>query len=169
MTAVLSIIGHQGSGKTTLIKQLVPILSERGYRMARVKHVPGRDTLDTEGKDSAEHRAAGVEQTLVVGRNECGLFFDRVDDEPIEEVVYRLFAEFDIVLVEGFKMGPFPKMEVYRRSRGVATQPLVGDIENIVAVVTDETIAVPDSTEVFAPCWLENIADFVEDLLEQTS
>lgn len=163
MIPVVSFIGHQGSGKTTLLIRLVPLLLERGYRVGTVKHAPHEGTLDDPEKDSYRHRAAGAGRTLVIGQSSCGLFWERSCEESIKETVERCFHGFDCVLAEGFKEGPFPKVEVYRRVGVGRAEPLAGEID-VVAVITDERVALPDGVPVFAPHELEKIADFLEQI-----
>lgn len=144
-----------------LLARLIPLLLDRGYRVGTVKHAPHEETLDRPDKDSTRHRAAGAERTLVMGGSSYGLFWEPSSEESIEETVERCFQGFDLVLVEGFKHGPFPKVEVYRQAGGVSAEPLAGQIE-VAAVVTDERVAVPDGVTVFSPHKLEDIADFLE-------
>jgi molybdopterin-guanine dinucleotide biosynthesis protein B len=158
---VVSFIGHQGSGKTMLLARLIPLLLDRGYRVGTVKHAPHEETLDRPDKDSTRHRSAGAERTLVIGGSSYGLFWEPSSEESIEETVERCFQGFDLVLVEGFKHGPFPKVEVYCQTVGVSAEPLAGQID-VVAVVTDEHVALPDGVAVFSHHRLEDIADFLE-------
>ena len=161
MIPVVSFIGRQGSGKTTLLTRLIPVFLERGYRVGTVKHTPCEETLDRPEKDSTRHRAAGAERTLVVGGSSYGLFWESFSEETIEETVDRYFQGFDLVLVEGFKHGPFPKIEVHRQAGGGSAEPLAGQID-VVAVITDERVGLPDGVGVFSPHKLEEIADFLE-------
>ena len=161
MVPVVAFIGHHGSGKTRLLTRLIPLLVERGYRVGTVKHAPHEEELDHPDKDSSRHRAAGAEQTLVVGKTGYALFWEDVTDEPIEQVIERLLPEYDIVLAEGFKHGPFPKIEVYRRL-DTRAEPLAGEID-VVAVITKEHVALPDGVKILSPRHPEKIADFLEE------
>ncbi len=161
MIPVVSFIGHHNSGKTTIITQVITILLERGYRVGVVKHAPHADDLDSPDTDSARLREAGAEQTLLVSEDTCALFWDTDPDEPIEKLIKRLFAGYDLVLVEGYKHGPFPKIEVYRRLETRA-DPLAGEID-VVAVITKEKVALPDGVRVLSPRRPDEIADFIEE------
>jgi molybdopterin-guanine dinucleotide biosynthesis adapter protein len=161
MTAVVAVIGHQGTGKTRLIEQLIPVLLERGYRVGTVKHAPDLEEIDTPGSDSSRHRAAGAEQSLVVGEIEAGLFWERDPEMPIGDEIEQLFADYDLVLVEGFKRGPFPKIEVWRRVGERSVEPLAGSVR-VMAVVTRERVALPDGVFVVPPNDPETVADFLE-------
>jgi molybdopterin-guanine dinucleotide biosynthesis protein B len=161
MTAVVSFIGHHNSGKTTLIAQVITILLERGFRVGAVKHAPHLDDMDSRNTDSVQLREAGAEQTLLVSDDTCALFWDSDTDEPIEDLIERLFVDYDIVLVEGYKHGPFPKIEVYRRL-DTRADPLAGEVE-VIAVVTKEKVALPDGVKVLPPRRPDEVADFIEE------
>lgn len=157
----ISIIGHKKTGKTRLIEQLIPALKDRGYRVGTVKHVPHEGDIDRLGTDSFRHREAGAAQTLVVSRSGYALFWEPFPKEAIEETIERLFRGFDVVLVEGFKHGPFPKVEVFRRLTGLRTEPLAGEID-VVAIVTGEHVALPDGVRILSPRRPEEAVDFLE-------
>ena len=161
MIPAVSFIGRQGSGKTTLLTKLIPVLLERGHRVGTVKHAPHEEGFDDPAKDSHRHREAGAEKTLVVGQAGCALFWNPLPGDPLEATIEEVFQGFDIVLVEGFKHGPFPKVEVYRPARGVNAEPLAGRID-VIAVITDARVALPDGVAVLSPHGLEEIADFLE-------
>ena len=161
MTQVVSFIGHHNSGKTTLITQVITILLERGYRVGAVKHASHLDDMDFPDTDSAALRDAGAEQTLLISDDTCALFWDTDPDEPIEELIERLFADYDLVLVEGYKHGPFPKIEVYRRL-DTRADPLAGEVD-VIAVVTKEKVALPDGVKVLSPRRPDEVADFIEE------
>jgi len=167
MTLHISFIGHHNSGKTTLIRQVLAILVERGYRVGAVKHAPRLEGVDAADSDSQLLREAGAEQTLLISEDTLALFWDADSHHPVDQVVKRLFADYDIVLVEGFKHGPFPKIEIYSRSRNQA-EPLAGEIE-VIAVVTKDKVALPDTVERLSPQDPEGIAIFIEDMLRTDS
>jgi len=160
MIPAVSFIGHHNSGKTSLLAQVITILLERGYRVGAVKHAPQLADLDSPDTDSARLREAGAEQTLLVSDDTCALFWDSDPKEPIERLIERLFTGYDLVLVEGYKHGPFPKIEVYRRLETRA-DPLAGEVE-VIAVVTKEKVALPDGVKVFSPRRPDEVADFIE-------
>jgi len=164
MVRAISFIGHHNSGKTRLLMKLVPLLNERGYRVGSLKHAPHLEQLEASESDSSQHRAAGVERVLLVGETASALFWDNDPDEDATTTIARLFAGLDIVLVEGMKAGPFPKIEVYRRTRDIPREPLAGEID-VRAVITDDPVALPDDVEVLSQGHLLDIADLVESLL----
>ena len=163
MIPVVSFIGHQDSGKTRLLVEIIPLLVERGYRVGTVKHAPHLDLVDRSGSDSAQHLAAGASRVLLRGDRASSLTWVHGDDDLFADLE-RLFAGCDVVLVEGFKHGPWPKIEVFRRGRDLRREPLAGEID-VVAVVTSEHVAVPDGVSVLAPRDLEAILGLVEELI----
>jgi molybdopterin-guanine dinucleotide biosynthesis protein MobB len=111
--AVVAFVGGHNSGKTTVIVELVPLLKARGLRVGTLKHTTKDAPDDVAGKDSQRHAAAGAEVGAFVtpGRTTARRFGE---EEVLEEVLRREFAECDLVLVEGYKSLPIPKIEVVR-------------------------------------------------------
>jgi len=164
MVRAISFIGHHDSGKTRLMTRLVPVLVERGYRIGSIKHAPHLEDVDVSGSDSSMHRAAGIERVLLVAEMSSALFWTNDATEPLDATVERHFGDLDVVLIEGFKTGPFPKIEIYRRLPNLAREPLAGEVD-VAAVVTDDPIALPDGVALLSPSRLLDIADFVETLI----
>jgi len=154
---IVSIVGRQGAGKTTLVEALVPVLSQRGLRVGTAKDAPHEEGFDRQGSDSARHRAAGAERTLLLGKSERALFYRVGGDEGEEEEIRRLFAGLDLVLVEGLKRGPFPKVEVWRSG---CEPPLAWELP-VLAVVTDANVALPPGTPRLSPADPGRVADFL--------
>ena len=133
---VIGIAGWSGSGKTTLIVRLIPLLRARGRRVATIKHAHHDFDIDREGKDSFAHRQAGAESVLVASGRRWALMHE-LRDAP-EPTLAELFARLppaDLVLVEGFKRDPIPKLEVHRPALG--KPPLFPDDPRVVAVACD--------------------------------
>ena len=128
--------GWSGAGKTTLIVRLVPELNRRGLSVSTIKHAHHGFDVDRPGKDSYEHRAAGAHEVLVASANRLALMRElRGASEPSLADLLRLLEPVDLVLIEGFKRDPFPKIEVYRAANG--KPPLHPADQNIVALVSD--------------------------------
>jgi molybdopterin-guanine dinucleotide biosynthesis protein MobB len=161
MIPVVSLIGHHNAGKTRLLVRLVETLSERGLRVGTVKHAPHLEIADPPGTDSQQLREAGAHRMLLLGNDSAVLTWSQSASESLEADIQRLFSDCDIVLIEGFKHGPFPKIEVFRRTGQVHQEPLAGEID-VIAVVSDSAIALPDGTASFSPRDREAIADFLE-------
>ncbi len=150
----VAFIGHSGAGKTSLICRLIPVLLARGYRVGTAKHVGPEVEPDTPGKDTFLHREAGAVRVLLYSDLRGALFWEH-EGTPVEEYLTRYLADLDLVLLEGFKHGNFPKIEVYRSG-----EPLAGRIP-VVAVVTDRPARIPDGIPIIPPD-PELVADFIE-------
>ena len=134
---VIGFAGWSGAGKTTLIVKLIPELNRRGLSVSTIKHAHHNFDLDQPGKDSYEHRAAGAEEVLVASAKRVALMRElRGAPEPSLAELLRLLRPVDLVLVEGFKRDPLPKIEVYRVANG--KPPLYPDDRNIVALISDD-------------------------------
>lgn len=136
---VLGIAGWSGSGKTTLVERLIPALVARGITVSTVKHAHHAFDVDRPGKDSWRHRAAGAHEVVVASAARLALMQElRGAAEPeLPEIVARL-KPVDLVLVEGFKRQPVPKIEVHR---AVVGKPLLHPEDPwILAVASDEAL-----------------------------
>jgi molybdopterin-guanine dinucleotide biosynthesis adapter protein len=128
--------GFSGAGKTTLIVRLIPELKRRGFSVSTIKHAHHGFDLDQPGKDSYAHRAAGAHEVLVASANRLALMRElRGEPEPSLTELLRLLAPVDLILVEGFKRHPLPKIEVYREANG--KPPIHPQDDCIVALVSD--------------------------------
>jgi len=155
---LIGLAGWSGSGKTTLLARLIPTLVGRGQRVSTIKHAHHEFDIDQPGKDSWVHRQAGASEVLVASAWRFALMHElRGEAEPsLPELVGRL-SPVDIVVIEGFKRDPHPKIEVHRAENGKAL--LQPDDPWIVAVASPARVsdAVP---------WLplddaEAVADFI--------
>ena len=136
---VFGFAGYSGSGKTTLIEQVIPLLVQRGLRISLVKHAHHAFDVDQPGKDSYRHRQAGATEVMLTSSKRWVLMHE-IGENPEPELPEQLrrMSACDIVLVEGFKKQPIPKLEVHRKAHG---KPLLltGD-PHIVGIATDEPI-----------------------------
>jgi molybdopterin-guanine dinucleotide biosynthesis protein B len=133
---IFGFAGYSGSGKTTLIEQLIPLFTARGLRVSLIKHAHHTFDVDTPGKDSYRHRHAGCTEVLVTSSRRWVLMHElRGAEEPDLNQQLMHLSPCDLVLVEGFKHDPIPKIEVYRTVTG---EPLLHPHDsNIVAVASD--------------------------------
>ncbi|MBT8490445.1 MAG: molybdopterin-guanine dinucleotide biosynthesis protein B, partial [Deltaproteobacteria bacterium] len=109
-----SIVGKSNSGKTTLIEKLIPELKKRGYRVATIKHNRHGFDIDHEGKDSWRHKKAGAQMTVIASPIQVAVIEDTERDYGISDLIDNYIHDVDIVLIEGFKNNPYPKIEVFR-------------------------------------------------------
>ena len=112
---VMGLAGWSGSGKTTLAEKLIAALTARGLDIATIKHAHHMFDADTPGKDSHRHRTAGSRQVIVSSKVRSVLFTENRDngEARLEDLLDRLVPA-DIVIVEGYKREPIPKIEVFR-------------------------------------------------------
>jgi molybdopterin-guanine dinucleotide biosynthesis protein B len=136
---VIGIAGWSGAGKTTLLTKLIPRLVERGLKVSTVKHAHHGFDVDHKGKDSHSHRMAGATEVLVSSANRWALVHElRGDAEPGLDALLEKLAPVDLVIVEGFKRGSHPKLEVHRESVG---KPLLHPEDpHIVAIASDRPL-----------------------------
>ncbi|MFE8032265.1 molybdopterin-guanine dinucleotide biosynthesis protein B [Thiohalocapsa marina] len=137
---VVGFVAPSCTGKTTLVRQLVPELSARGLRVGYLKHAHHRFDLDTPGKDSFVVREAGARQTLLASQARWALQVENPvqgEDPDLDRMLSRFELDrLDLVIVEGFKHADFPKIEVHRPALG--QPPLYPADPGIIAVATDE-------------------------------
>jgi molybdopterin-guanine dinucleotide biosynthesis protein B len=132
---VLGLTGWSGSGKTTLLVAMLGLLAARGLRVSTVKHAHHGFDLDQPGKDSFRHRQAGAREVMIASGQRWALLHE-VDgpEPPLPDLLARM-SPVDLVLVEGFKAHPHPKIEVHRPA--LAKPPLWPGRADIVAVACD--------------------------------
>lgn len=156
MPPVVCVVGRSHSGKTTLVERLVPELRSRGYRVATAKHAQEAQ-MDRPGTDSWRHIAAGSE-AMVLTTDERLFMMKPVAAVPgLDEIVRLLGEEYDIVIAEGFKGQPGPKIEVQRN----ATGPLLTDLKGLVAVVSDDPV--DTKARKFSWSHIKELADLIEE------
>ena len=136
---VMGIVGWSGSGKTSLLVEVLPLLRAAGLKVSTMKHAHHRLDLDTPGKDSFRHREAGASEVLVVTSNRWVLMHEsREAPEPSIESLIERMTPVDLLLIEGFKTHPHPKLEIHRESEG---RPLLcHEDPGIAAVATDRRL-----------------------------
>lgn len=135
---LLGFAAYSGTGKTTLLEQLIPLLVEQGLSVALIKHSHHDIEMDTPGKDSFRLRKAGASQVVLAGthRSICFHEHEKAHDSMLTEQLALLNSEgLDLVLVEGYRDQPFPKIELHRH--GLNKPFLFTSDENIVAMVSD--------------------------------
>lgn len=139
---VFGIAGFSGSGKTTLIEKLIPEFRARGLTVSVIKHTHHRFDLDRPGKDSWRHREAGAEEVLILSSDRWVLMHElRGAPEPTLDEQLAFMSEVDLVIIEGFKAAPVPRVEVHRPANGKSG--LWPENPHVVAVATDANIDVP--------------------------
>jgi len=165
---LLGFVACSGTGKTTLLTQLIPLLKQRGIRVAVIKHAHHRFDIDHQGKDSYRFRKSGADQIVIAAAHRMAWIreFPEPTEEPdLNQAIAALDAgELDLILVEGFKFESYPKIEV--RRKGVECEPLYPLDDDVIALVSDEK---PESLDM---PWVDlnkvdAIAMFVVDWLRE--
>jgi molybdopterin-guanine dinucleotide biosynthesis protein B len=157
---IFGLAGWSGSGKTTLLTALIPELAERGLTVSTIKHAHHEFDIDRSGKDSWRHRQAGAREVMVASARRWALMHELRDlpEPPLEDLVARM-SPVDLLLVEGWKRHPHPKLEVYRPTLG---KPLLyPEDPHIVAIASDQPIAAPIPLLPLADAGA--VADFILD------
>jgi len=139
---IVGLAGWSGSGKTTLLTAVIPELTAQGFRVSTIKHAHHEFDIDRPGKDSWRHRQAGAREVMVASTRRWAIMHELRDaTEPtLEELVARM-SPVDLLLVEGWKRHPHPKIEVHRPSLG--KELLYPADPYVVAIASDEAIAAP--------------------------
>ena len=138
---VLGFAAYSGTGKTTLLVKLLPLMKLQGLRIAMIKHTHHDFDIDQPGKDSFELRKAGADQVLLASDQRSALLteYNKPSEPDLAELVEQLdLKNLDLVLVEGFRHLPFPKIELHRPA---TSKPLLHrEDSSIIAVASDEDI-----------------------------
>jgi molybdopterin-guanine dinucleotide biosynthesis protein MobB len=140
-TRILSIIGRKNAGKTTLTVALTGELARRGHRVMTIKHGHHPADVDRPGSDSWRHFHEGRAQRVLIASPDLRVLFERTPDEydPLA-LARRYMGDADIVLAEGYKRAPIPKIEVFRPA--VAATPIYEadspEASRWAAIVTDD-------------------------------
>ncbi len=129
---VYSVVAFSGTGKTTLLEKLIPELSKRGLRVAVIKHDAHEFEIDKPGKDSWRMTQAGAAVTVVASGTQAAIMENRF--VPIDELIAKV-QNVDVIITEGYKHGPWPKIALSRAGNG---KPLPVDPADCLAVLTDE-------------------------------
>jgi len=136
---VLSIVGKSGSGKTTLLEKVIAELKKRGYKVATIKHDTHGFDIDQPGKDSWRHAQAGSDVVTIASPDKLAII-KRLPQELSLNEIASYISDVDIILTEGYKRGPKPKIEVSRAER---SRELICTPEELVAVAADYPISLP--------------------------
>ena len=157
---IIGFAAWSGTGKTTLMERLIPVLKRRGLCLGVVKHDGHTFDIDRPGKDSWRYTQAGAAVSLISSREQTALVERRALD--FDDILSRV-RDVDLILVEGWKDGPFPKIGLSRAATG---KGLPGPADAYIALVTDQDIFCPcprfgfDDIEEIADFMVKNMEDF---------
>lgn len=155
MTRFVLLVGYSDSGKTTLMTSLIRIIKNRGYKVAAIKHAAHKYNMDRPGTDSWLYAEAGADQTIVVGPESYNITVRTSKTPRLAEILEQI-KDVDIILVEGFKNEPGPKIEIYRVGHSPRRLPANDDI---IAVVSD--VLMEGDIKQFTFSQQEDLADFI--------
>ena len=160
MIPVFSLVAYSGSGKTTFLEKLIPELKRRGFRVAVVKHDGHDFEIDRPGKDTWRMTQAGADVTAILSKTHAAVMENR--PLPLEELIGRI-QNVDLILTEGFKHGPWPKIMLYRLGAG---RPVPLPPEECWAVVSD--VDLPGDCPRFGLEDANGVADLLSAELRRT-
>lgn len=167
MIPLLAIAAWSGTGKTTLLKQLIPALCKRGIRPGLIKHTHHNMDVDKPGKDSYELRKAGAAQTLVASKQRWALMTETPDEEELDLawLASRMDASrLDLILVEGFKHEDVAKIVLFREGIGHSVEELTLD-SHVIAVASD--VALTLDVPLLDINNIEQVADFIVQWMQE--
>ena len=157
---VFGVAGWKNSGKTGLVVRLVTELTARGYRVSTVKHAHHDFDIDRPGADSHRHRQAGAQEVAIVSGTRYAIMHELrgAPEPPFEDILARL-SPCDLVLIEGYKREPIPRIEA-RRLESKSRAPLAPDDPHIAAIAADHPVT-DTALPVFDLDDTRAIADFI--------
>ncbi len=159
---LLGFAAFSGTGKTTLLAQIIPLLKYHGLRIGLIKHSHHNFQIDQPGKDSFRLREAGASPVMLISSHRRAIITEITPErEPRLDEELQLFdqSEVDLILVEGFKTEAFPKIELHRPS---LNKPLLYlNDSSIVAIATDSIIKTPDMIRQLDLNQPEMISEFI--------
>ena len=159
MVPVVTIAAWSGTGKTTYLEKLLPCLKGYGIRVGVLKHDGHGFDMDTPGTDTDRLSRTGAHAVAICSPSGFA-YLERRPMEPQEALCH--FAGMDLVMTEGYKNGPFPKIALYRKASG---KPLAVPAENCLAVVSDVPLNI--SCPVFPLADPNPVAAFLVEWLKQ--
>ena len=165
---LIGFAAYSGTGKTTLIKDVVMILKKSNYRVSVIKHAHHNFDIDQPGKDSYEIRKSGAENMLISSENRWALMHENMNNDELTLINLINLLEkikYDLILVEGFKAESFPKIELYRKEVSKDRGLLSSSDKNIVAIATEQKTKLETSLPVLDINNPQNIVDFIINFL----
>lgn len=169
---ILGFCAYSGTGKTTLLTQLIPLLKAQGLRLAVIKHTHHVIDVDKPGKDSYRMREAGAEQVILASKQRLIVMRElpQAHDEALlaDALAAIPAGSADLILIEGFKHEPFPRIEVHRK--GLGNPLLFPSDPHIIAIATDDVeLHTPDEIKCLNLNVITEITTFVRQWCLQQS
>lgn len=130
----LSFTAKSGTGKTTYLEKLLPLLKKDGLRLAVVKHDAHGFQVDKPGKDSYRLTQAGADHMILTCEDQTAAILSHRGQNPDLENILSRIENVDFIITEGYKLGTQKKIHLLRRGHNEAP---VGNQENVIAYITD--------------------------------
>jgi len=165
---IIGFAAYSGTGKTTLLVNLLPLLAARNLRVGVIKHAHHSFEIDQPGKDSYELRKAGAQQMLIGSDQRWALMVETNKNEKnslYNHIKHMDVENLDLILVEGFKPEAIPKIELVRPSLG--KPPFYPEDKSIIAVATDESLPIPTTLPIFDLNSPAPIAEFIIEYISE--
>jgi len=168
---IVGFVAYSGTGKTTLIEQLITFLTERSYKVSVIKHTHHHFDIDKPGKDSYRHREAGASEVLMLSDQRWVLMHElRQSPEPTIEQQLSMLSPCDLVIVEGFKDAKIPKIELWRHEHDeCSSNPLKANQDNFIQALAYpggiDAVNKPDLTRDIPVLDLDNIEEVAQQVL----
>ncbi len=156
---ILGFAAFSGTGKTTLLTQLIPLLKNTGLRVGLIKHSHHNFEIDKPEKDSYRLRKAGASPIMIVSSHRRATiteFAEVTEPKLVDQINTLDSSDLDLILVEGFKAEYFPKIELYRPS--LKSKLLFPNDSSIIAIATDENFALTTNNTNLAEANLTSIS-----------
>ena len=164
---LIGFAAYSGTGKTTLLCEIIPLLTKKGLRVGIVKHAHHSFDIDHPKKDSCKLRESGATKMVVSSKKRTAIVIEHLDDEKEPTLVDALkfihTKDLDLILVEGFKKASIPKIELHRKE--LDRPYLYPDDENIIAIATDHELDITKKMDKLDLNNHEQIADFIKRLI----
>lgn len=157
---IVSFVGYSGSGKTTFIEKLIPVITRYGLKIAMIKHDTHGFQMDKPGKDTWRYKQAGACATVIISKRQVGLVMD-VDQEPAPHDLSPMLNFVHLIITEGYKFGTYPKIEIFRPGAAKNDQPICRNDPTLLAMVSDAWSHLP--VEHFALDDVSGVARFLID------
>lgn len=167
---VIGFAAYSGTGKTTLLRRLIPLLTDSGLRVGLIKHAHHSFDVDNPGKDSYELRKSGAERVLLTSAKRWALMVEIPEPEQHDPLLAEALAAFpssglDLLIVEGFKHATLPKIEL-RRSANPA--PFIApDDPDVIAIASDRPDQLTGDLPALDLNHIEEVAQFVMDYVDR--